>query len=99
MESLAGKEKLPEFVAAYEKLIARMSGGGKRRIVLLHPHVLPDRRNAIQNYAIPSGTIWLLNTRSRCFWVSQYDFGRVTRDGVHMPEKLYQDGPGLICEI
>ena len=35
MESLAGKEKLPEFVAAYEKLIARMSGGGKRKIILL----------------------------------------------------------------
>ena len=35
MESLAGKEKLPEFVAAYEKLIARMSGGGKRRIVVV----------------------------------------------------------------
>src|SRR6187399_1818535 len=29
MESLAGKEKLPEFIAAYEKLIERMSAGGK----------------------------------------------------------------------
>ncbi len=39
MESLAGKEKLPEFVAAYEKLIAQMSGGrGKRRVVILSPH-------------------------------------------------------------
>ncbi len=38
MESLAGKEKLPEFVAAYEKLLARMSGGGKRRIALLLPN-------------------------------------------------------------
>ena len=37
MESLAGKEKLPDFVAAYEKLIERWSGGGKRRIVLLAP--------------------------------------------------------------
>jgi hypothetical protein len=37
MESLAGKDKLPEFVAAYEKLIERWSGGGKRRIVLLAP--------------------------------------------------------------
>jgi len=37
MESFAGKEKLPEFVAAYEKLIERWSAGGKRRIVLLAP--------------------------------------------------------------
>lgn len=37
MESLAGKEKLPEFIAAYEKLIARFSGGGKRRVVVLAP--------------------------------------------------------------
>lgn len=37
MESLAGKEKLPEFIAAYEKLIERFSGGGKRRVMLLPP--------------------------------------------------------------
>ena len=35
MESFAGKEKLPEFVAAYEKLIDRMRGGGKRRVLIL----------------------------------------------------------------
>lgn len=38
MESLAGKEKLPEFIAAYEKLIERFSGGGKRRVALLAPN-------------------------------------------------------------
>ena len=37
MESLAGKEKLPEFIEAYDKLIERWSAGGKRRIVLLAP--------------------------------------------------------------
>jgi hypothetical protein len=37
MESLAGRDKLPGFVAAYEKLIERWSAGGKRRIVLLAP--------------------------------------------------------------
>ncbi|MEA3207338.1 MAG: hypothetical protein QOE70_395 [Chthoniobacter sp.] len=36
MESFAGKEKLPEFIAAYEKLISRLNGGGKRR-VMVHP--------------------------------------------------------------
>jgi len=37
MEGLAGKEKLPEFIAAYEKLVERLQGGGKRRVVLLAP--------------------------------------------------------------
>jgi hypothetical protein len=36
MESLGGKEKLPEFIAAYEKLLDRL-GGGKRRIILIPP--------------------------------------------------------------
>lgn len=35
MESLAGKEKLPEFVSAYEKLLDRLSGKEKRRVVIL----------------------------------------------------------------
>ena len=37
MESLAGEEKLPEFTAAYEKLIERLSGGGKRRFWIIYP--------------------------------------------------------------
>jgi hypothetical protein len=41
MESLAGREKLPEFVAAYEKLIDRLTGSGKRRLVLIPPNVVP----------------------------------------------------------
>jgi len=41
MESLAGERKLPDFVAAYENLIARLAGGGKRRIILLAPTPVP----------------------------------------------------------
>jgi len=37
MESLAGKEKLPEFIAAYRKLISRLSDGGKRRVAIIAP--------------------------------------------------------------
>ncbi len=37
MESLAGKEKLPDFIAAYEELITRVSGGGNRRFILIRP--------------------------------------------------------------
>lgn len=40
MESLAGKEKLPEFIAAYEKLLERFSAGGRRRIVVLGPTLI-----------------------------------------------------------
>ncbi len=47
MESLAGREKLPEFIAAYEKLLARFSGGGKRRVFIFGPtwfdYLLPDQ--------------------------------------------------------
>ncbi len=41
MESLAGKEKLPEFIAAYEKLLGRLGGEGKRRIVIVTPVIIP----------------------------------------------------------
>ncbi len=37
MESLAGKAHLAEFAEAYEKMIARLDGGGKRRLVLIAP--------------------------------------------------------------
>ena len=38
MESLAGKEKLPEFIAAYEKLIARVKGkDGARKVAIAAP--------------------------------------------------------------
>ena len=58
MESLAGSGRvgvppagpgvspgpsLPEFIAAYEKLIDRMSGGGKRRIVIVTPTPLDQK--------------------------------------------------------
>jgi hypothetical protein len=37
MESLAGKEKLPEFAAAYEKLVRRLGAPSRRRFVLIGP--------------------------------------------------------------
>jgi hypothetical protein len=42
MESFAGKEKLPEFIAAYEKLIERFTGSGKRRVVVASPSRFDD---------------------------------------------------------
>jgi hypothetical protein len=51
MEALDGKEKLPEFLAAYEKLLARFSAGGKRRLVLIPPtdQFSIDRRQIYTN--------------------------------------------------
>jgi len=43
MESLAGSSKLPEFIRAYEKLIERVSVGGKRRVVVHRPDHLDLR--------------------------------------------------------
>ncbi len=40
MESLAGEQKLPEFITAYQKLIDRLSRGGKRRIAVIEPRVV-----------------------------------------------------------
>jgi hypothetical protein len=37
MESLAGRAKIPEFVAAYQALLTRLSGDGKRRVVIVQP--------------------------------------------------------------
>ena len=42
MESFAGKEKVPDFSIAYEKLLAWMASGGKRRVVVLGPFPLTD---------------------------------------------------------
>jgi len=40
MESFAGEEKLGAFVTAYEQLLARFSGGGKRRVIVVEPFAL-----------------------------------------------------------
>lgn len=37
MESFAGKEKVGEFMLAYEKLMTRLENGGKRRVLVLTP--------------------------------------------------------------
>ena len=54
MESLAGKEKLPEFVAAYEKLLGRMSGGGKRKFMLIAPTFFEKGRPSYELPVDPS---------------------------------------------
>ena len=66
MESLAGKEKLPEFVAAYEKLIERMGGGGKRNIILIPPTPPPGNTTGQPG---PSFSFWKTKQSAQPFKV------------------------------
>jgi putative heme-binding domain-containing protein len=50
MESLNGIEKLPQFIAAYEKLIAEFADGG-RRVVLMAPVAFEPSKPALQAYS------------------------------------------------
>ena len=96
MESFAGKEKLPEFVAAYEKLIARWSDGGKRRVLVLEPFAFAQ--GAAENSAFPRDRIDALATyaaaarnvaeRTGSAWANVGEVrlrgGAVQRDGCHL---------------
>ena len=94
MESLAGKEKLPEFISAYEKLIARFSAGGKRRIVIVSPRrfqhldASPDfttENGDIEKYALALRKL-ADSAQARFIHTSDLSGGQVvqdTRDGVH----------------
>ncbi len=53
-EGAAGKAEVAEFIAAYEKLIERMSGGGKRRVAVVEPFGFTnpmDRKAAVLKHA------------------------------------------------
>jgi len=56
-ESLAGEEKVDEFVVAYEKLISRLRGTSKRRLVLIEPTpwIVAPSQNGVQEKAAKHG--------------------------------------------
>ena len=92
MESLAGKEKLPEFVAAYDALLERFRGGGKRRVFVVGPvpigvRIEPDA------YAREIGSL-ALRKKMRTFgliWASMRGPMVWTfRDGVHLDEPSHR---------
>ncbi len=57
MESLAGESRIPEFTAAYEKLIDRLSSGGKRRVALLGPTPVSSASPALPRFtSLPAYT-------------------------------------------
>lgn len=85
MESLAGKEKLPEFIAAYEKLLERFSGEGKRRVVMLVPTRTAKPNDAVDSY---DGAIREIASKRKAVLVDLSVVASldapILRDGVHL---------------
>jgi hypothetical protein len=112
MESLAGKEKLPEFRAAYGKLLDRFSGGGKRRLLIfaptparpaltasISPEFVEDYSIACSQLAIEKG-LDLLGMATAPIKGIPRDFASerlFTRDGIHSTEyNHYLSALGLV---
>jgi hypothetical protein len=100
MESFAGAEKVQEFIAAHEKLMERLSDGGKRRIVVLAPtpfdSTFPGTR--ARNATLSSYTSALAESaksRERLF-IDPFEHLRegsrgFTRDGLHLTASAHKD--------
>ncbi len=83
---------LAEFIAAYEKLIERFSGGGKRRIAILEPtplgeQLMPDRYAQAAKRVAPDHVQRVLpmvmsSMHGPIFWTF--------RDGIHLDEAAHQ---------
>lgn len=93
IESLAGEGKLPDFVAAYEKLIARLSGGGKRKVVLQAPTPIPAASPAAARFkALPAYVAAVRDLAQRkelpaLFPAEGLNLGLESyRDGLHLNE-------------
>ena len=98
MESFAGPDKIPDFIAAYEKLIDRLAAGNARRVVLLTPGIFEqsagvpiDRGAANQTLAAYRQAIISLAQRRQLRSVdlaSAVDHAaqalHTTRDGLHL---------------
>ena len=88
----ASKEEIAEFIAAYEKLIARFSGGGKRRVAMIESTpigglIAPDAYGYAQRYFAKKKSLQLLplviaSTQGPIFWAF--------RDGVHLDEPSHE---------
>ena len=72
MESLAGKEKLPAFIAAYEKLIERWSAGSKRRLVLVSPILFGQSASAMKEKGENEGSRQIERLKSHNETLDEY---------------------------
>lgn len=105
-ESLRGKERLPEFIDAYKKLISRLDGGKRRRVMVIEPNVLAPfpARDEAGVPAVPDSQAYAMAIEEMCEKLGVTylhnvisDFGLnpslVLRDGMH----LNPSGQGLIA--
>jgi GDSL-like Lipase/Acylhydrolase family len=94
MESMAGPARLREFAAAYEKLVDRLAGGGKRRVVLVGPtpvsgglltaarfKALESYADAVREVAGRRGLACMIPDDGATLAASSY------RDGLHLNEE------------
>jgi hypothetical protein len=99
LESLAGKAKLPDFVTAFEKLLTRFAGDGKRRVLVLEPFAFAQgnlsaseltatrlaRHEAFTDYAAAARQV---AERAGAVWASVGEVrlpgSPVQRDGCHL---------------
>jgi hypothetical protein len=94
MESLDGTARLPEFVAAYEKLIERLRGAPKRRIALVAPTppsatssaaprfaAVAEYSTAIRGVAERKEVLALITPTGAMLTAEDY------RDGIHLNER------------
>jgi hypothetical protein len=92
MESLAGKDKIPDFIAAYEQFLNRLSGDGKRRIIVVTPTpfsraVLDDKRSTLDVYSDAIADLASRHAYKCLNYVrpdNELPFGVETRDKVHL---------------
>jgi hypothetical protein len=99
MESFAGRDQLPPFLADYEKLLARFAAGGKRRLVVLEPFAFAQgdlsateltaprlaRHEALTDYSAAARNV---AERAGALWIGVGEFrlpgSRIQRDGCHL---------------
>ena len=93
MESVAGEGSLPAFTAAYEKLIERLGGAGKRRIVLMGPTPVAGGGPASKHFksiAAYTDAIREIAVRRGLRFIPLNDHAELTaihfRDGLHLSE-------------
>jgi hypothetical protein len=100
MESLDGKDKLPEFVAAYHKLLERFSAGGKRKIIVVCPNALTspfasanrvmDMKPAIEESTKDIPRTWI---------VPGISSANAQRDGVHLSAEGQSEFAGTFGQL
>jgi hypothetical protein len=101
-ESFAGPEKVQEFIAAHEKLMDRLSAGGKRRLVVLAPVPFDGlwlQEHYVRNEALAAYIKALATSARKHQWLYLDPFAHrrgpldapFTRDGIHITKAGHRD--------